>query len=58
MADLESQFRDHVVSRLMKLKARNRACIEAPVTVTRCFEAGVNRYFGGGCGGYGVAGGR
>ena len=28
---------------------------KAPVTVTRCSEAGVNRYFSAGCGGYGVA---
>ncbi|GLW22949.1 hypothetical protein Mame01_29920 [Microbispora amethystogenes] len=28
---------------------------KAPVTITRCSEAGVNRYFSGGCGGYGVA---
>jgi hypothetical protein len=28
---------------------------KAPVRVTRCPEAGVNRYCSGGCGGYGVA---
>jgi hypothetical protein len=28
---------------------------KAPVTATRCSEAGVNRYFSGGCGEYGAA---